>query len=201
MRKTLDGVARSPVPGIHTPVVMAMRGPKAQALAADLADTVTFALALGESRPEVALLARDFRAIRDIELALHVSVVGDNFAPFLAPPTLILVRFAQTLTDRPDVLGSLTAANREHNWFHDRPILSAARSIRRRVVRLHSMKARHPNLLDYPGRFVAIDEATDRVVADAATLVDLWELIRDRDLKVSIMRAPREDEPVLVGLG
>jgi hypothetical protein len=52
------------------------------------------------------------------------------------------------------------------------------------------MKARHPNLLDYPGRFVAIDEATDRVVADAATLVDLWELIRDRDLKVSIMRAP-----------
>jgi hypothetical protein len=63
------------------------------------------------------------------------------------------------------------------------------------------MKARHPNLSDFPGRYVAIDDATDRVVADAATLVDLWDLIKDRDLNVSIMRAPREDEPVLVGLG
>ena len=58
------------------------------------------------------------------------------------------------------------------------------------------MKARHPNLSDFPGRYVAIDDATDRVVADAATLVDPWDLIKDRDLNVWIMRAPREDEPV-----
>ena len=64
-----------------------------------------------------------------------------------------------------------------------------------------AVKARHPNLSDYPGRYVAIDDTTDRVVADAASLIELWELIRDQSLMVSIMRAPREDEPVLVGLG
>jgi alkanesulfonate monooxygenase SsuD/methylene tetrahydromethanopterin reductase-like flavin-dependent oxidoreductase (luciferase family) len=78
--RDLDG------PDLHTPVVMAVRGPKAQALAADLADSVTFALMPGESRSEVARLARDFRAIRDVELALHVSVIGDTVAPFMAPP-------------------------------------------------------------------------------------------------------------------
>ena len=41
---------------------MAVRGPKARALAADLADTVTFALLPGEPRVEVARLVRDFRA-------------------------------------------------------------------------------------------------------------------------------------------
>ena len=65
---------------------MAVRGPKAQALAAEVADTVTFALLPGESRVEVARLARDFSAIRDLELALHVSVIGDTVAPFMAPP-------------------------------------------------------------------------------------------------------------------
>src|SRR5438105_2026224 len=78
--RDLDG------PTLHTPVVMAVRGPKAQALAAELADTVTFALLPGESRVEVARLARDFRANRDVELALHVSVIGDTRAPFMAPP-------------------------------------------------------------------------------------------------------------------
>src|SRR6266496_6847629 len=64
--RDLDG------PDLHTPVVMAVRGPKARALAADLADTVTFALLPIEPRVEVARLVRDFRAIRDVELALHV---------------------------------------------------------------------------------------------------------------------------------
>ena len=31
-------------------------------------------------------LAAGFRAIRDVELALHVPVVGDAVAPFMAPP-------------------------------------------------------------------------------------------------------------------
>src|SRR5205823_11572080 len=68
------------------PVVIAVRGPKAQALAAEVADTVTFVQFPGESRFEVARLARDFSAIRDVELALHVSVIGDTVAPFMAPP-------------------------------------------------------------------------------------------------------------------
>ena len=78
--RDLDG------PTLHTPVVMAVRGPQAQALAAEVADTVTFVQLPGESRVEVARLARDFRAIRDVELALHVPVIGDAVAPFMAPP-------------------------------------------------------------------------------------------------------------------
>jgi alkanesulfonate monooxygenase SsuD/methylene tetrahydromethanopterin reductase-like flavin-dependent oxidoreductase (luciferase family) len=78
--RDLDG------PGPHTPVAMAVRGPKAQALAADLADTVTFSQLPGEPRGEVERLALDFRAIRDVELANHVPVIGDTRAPFMAPP-------------------------------------------------------------------------------------------------------------------
>jgi hypothetical protein len=32
------------------------------------------------------LLATDLRAVRDAELACHVSVVGDTVAPFMTPP-------------------------------------------------------------------------------------------------------------------
>jgi alkanesulfonate monooxygenase SsuD/methylene tetrahydromethanopterin reductase-like flavin-dependent oxidoreductase (luciferase family) len=78
--RDLDG------PGLHTPVVMAVRGPRARALAADLADTVTFATTPGDSRAEVMRMAAEFRAIRDVELALHVAVVGDAVSPFMAPP-------------------------------------------------------------------------------------------------------------------
>jgi alkanesulfonate monooxygenase SsuD/methylene tetrahydromethanopterin reductase-like flavin-dependent oxidoreductase (luciferase family) len=78
--RELDG------PDLHTPVVMAVRGPRARTLAADLADTVTFATSPGESRAEIMRLAADFRAIRDVELALHVPVVGDAVSPFMTPP-------------------------------------------------------------------------------------------------------------------
>jgi alkanesulfonate monooxygenase SsuD/methylene tetrahydromethanopterin reductase-like flavin-dependent oxidoreductase (luciferase family) len=71
---------------LHTPVVMAVRGPKGRALAAELADTVTFVGMPDERGIEIAQLARDFRAHHDIELALHVPVVGDTVAPFMAPP-------------------------------------------------------------------------------------------------------------------
>ena len=67
-----------------TPVVMAVRGPKAQALAVEVADTVTFAASASDTREQIAAMARDFRAVRDVELALHVSVVGDTVAPFMA---------------------------------------------------------------------------------------------------------------------
>ena len=50
--RDLDG------PDLHTPVVMAVRGPRAQALAADLADTVTFALMPGDDRVEITRVPR-----------------------------------------------------------------------------------------------------------------------------------------------
>jgi alkanesulfonate monooxygenase SsuD/methylene tetrahydromethanopterin reductase-like flavin-dependent oxidoreductase (luciferase family) len=86
VRETVTALRDLDGPDLHTPVVMAVRGPKAQTLAADVADTVTFALLPGESRVEVSRLARDFRVIRDVELALHVPVIGDTVAPFMAPP-------------------------------------------------------------------------------------------------------------------
>jgi alkanesulfonate monooxygenase SsuD/methylene tetrahydromethanopterin reductase-like flavin-dependent oxidoreductase (luciferase family) len=86
VRETVTALRDLDGPDLHTPVVMAVRGPKAQALAAEVADTVTFASMPGEPRLEVAQLARDFRATREVELALHVSVIGDTVAPFMAPP-------------------------------------------------------------------------------------------------------------------
>jgi alkanesulfonate monooxygenase SsuD/methylene tetrahydromethanopterin reductase-like flavin-dependent oxidoreductase (luciferase family) len=78
--RDLDG------PDLHTPVVMAVRGPRAKALAVELADTVTFAATPADSRAGVMRMASDFRAIRDVELALHVPVVGDAVAPFMTTP-------------------------------------------------------------------------------------------------------------------
>jgi len=86
VRDTVTALRDLDGPDLHTPVVMAVRGPKARALALELADTVNFALPPGETRGDVARLAREFRAVRDIELALHVPVIGDSVAPFMAPP-------------------------------------------------------------------------------------------------------------------
>jgi alkanesulfonate monooxygenase SsuD/methylene tetrahydromethanopterin reductase-like flavin-dependent oxidoreductase (luciferase family) len=104
VRETVRALRDLDGPGLHTPVAMAVRGPKAQALAAAVADTVTFVQLPGESRVEVARLARDFSAIRDVELALHVSVVGDAVAPFMAPPSTdpAAVRAADSLAWLPD---------------------------------------------------------------------------------------------------
>src|SRR6266508_4502405 len=114
--KELDG------PDLHTPVVMAVRGPKAQALAADLADTVTFALMPGDDRVELTRLVRDFRAIRDVELAQHVAVIGDTVAPFLAPPDTdpAALRAADSLAilpDDPAAAAEEIQRRREENGF------------------------------------------------------------------------------------
>jgi alkanesulfonate monooxygenase SsuD/methylene tetrahydromethanopterin reductase-like flavin-dependent oxidoreductase (luciferase family) len=96
--RDLDG------PDFHTPVVMAVRGPKARALAVDLADTVTFAAMPGDdSRAGIMRMAADFRAIRDVELALHVPVVGDAVSPFMASPDTdpVALRAADSLLVRP----------------------------------------------------------------------------------------------------
>jgi hypothetical protein len=104
VRETVTTLRDLDGPDLHTPVVMAVRGPKAQALAAEVADTVTFVSVPGESRAEVARLARDFRAIRDVELAVHVSVVGGARAPFMASPDTdpAALRAADSLAYLPD---------------------------------------------------------------------------------------------------
>ena len=79
--RELDGGSR------HTPVAMAVSGPKARALAAEIADTVTFAMAPSESRAAVNQRIRDFQSTRAVELSMHVPVVGDAVSPFMAPPT------------------------------------------------------------------------------------------------------------------
>jgi len=73
-------------PDRHTPVVMAVRGPKARALAAEIADIVTFVMAPDATRDEVVGMAGELRAVRDVPVALHVSVVGDVVAPLMAGP-------------------------------------------------------------------------------------------------------------------
>src|SRR5882757_8014376 len=78
--RELDG------PDLHTPVVMAVRGPKARALAVELADTVTFAAMPGDARADMVQMAAEVRAIRDVELALHVPVVRDAVSPIMASP-------------------------------------------------------------------------------------------------------------------
>ncbi|WP_375489377.1 LLM class flavin-dependent oxidoreductase [uncultured Jatrophihabitans sp.] len=70
----------------HTPVAMAVIGPKARALAAEIADTVTFAMAPNEPRATVIERIRDFHPTRDVELSIHIPVVGDAVSPFMAPP-------------------------------------------------------------------------------------------------------------------
>ncbi|EWT02573.1 hypothetical protein N865_02630 [Intrasporangium oryzae NRRL B-24470] len=86
VRETVERLRDLDGADLHTPVVMAVRGPRARALAGDVADTVTFAMLPGDTRADIERLARDFRAVRDVELALHVPVVGDDVAPFMASP-------------------------------------------------------------------------------------------------------------------
>ena len=65
---------------------MAVIGPKARALAAEIADTVTFAMAPDEPRADVVERAREFHTSREVELSMHIPVVGDTVSPFMAPP-------------------------------------------------------------------------------------------------------------------
>ena len=95
--RELDGSA------LHTPVVMAVAGPKAQALAAELADTVTFVMPQIEKRAETMHRVRQFDNNRGLELALHVPVIGDSVAPFMAGPDTdaAAVRAADSLAYLP----------------------------------------------------------------------------------------------------
>lgn len=69
----------------HTPVAMAVLGPGARALAAEIADTVTFAMKPEETRAAVEQRIREFHTSRDVELSMHIPVVGNTVSPFMAP--------------------------------------------------------------------------------------------------------------------
>ena len=70
---------------VHTPVAMAVIGPKARAMAAEIADTVTFAMAPNEPRADVVARVRGFTTTREVELSMHIPVVGNTVSPFMAP--------------------------------------------------------------------------------------------------------------------
>jgi alkanesulfonate monooxygenase SsuD/methylene tetrahydromethanopterin reductase-like flavin-dependent oxidoreductase (luciferase family) len=113
VRDTVTSLRERDGPDLHTPVVMAVRGPKAQALAADLADTVTFFAMPGDSRAEIMRLA-DPAALRAADSLLVLPsdptaateeilrrreeggfsyiVVGANAADALAPVVAELTR-------------------------------------------------------------------------------------------------------------
>ncbi len=80
--RVLDG-------GRHTPVLMAVGGPKARTLAAAKADIVTLAAGLFASRKEVAGLVAEVRAAADkrgddLEFAMPIFVVGDEAPPWIS---------------------------------------------------------------------------------------------------------------------
>jgi alkanesulfonate monooxygenase SsuD/methylene tetrahydromethanopterin reductase-like flavin-dependent oxidoreductase (luciferase family) len=79
--RDLDG------PDRHTPVVVAAHGPKSWALAAEIADTVIAGVP-SDSRAETVRRASDALAVRDMELAVHVPVVGDTPSPFMTSPDI-----------------------------------------------------------------------------------------------------------------
>jgi alkanesulfonate monooxygenase SsuD/methylene tetrahydromethanopterin reductase-like flavin-dependent oxidoreductase (luciferase family) len=74
----------------HTPVLMAARGPRARALAAAKADTITLATGPLATRDEVAALAAEVRQAAgeradQLEFAAPLFVVGDDVPAWLRP--------------------------------------------------------------------------------------------------------------------
>jgi hypothetical protein len=64
------------------------------------------------------------------------------------------------------------------------------------------MQGRHLHVEGYEGKVVAVDRDSDEVVASADTPEELMRLVRTRGLRnTMILRAPRIDEPLRVGLG
>ncbi|MEU8222359.1 LLM class flavin-dependent oxidoreductase [Kribbella sp. NPDC048915] len=88
MRETVERLREFDGPEVHTPVIMAVAGPKTDALALEIADGVTFVLPPDADRTATTQRARAISSRRDVELSQHVAVVGDRVAPFMAPSTL-----------------------------------------------------------------------------------------------------------------
>lgn len=107
IRQTVARLREYDGPDRHTPVAMAVIGPKAQALAAEVADTVTFVLG-DQPRAEVARLASEFRARSDAELALAVPVIGHRVGAHMAGPGIdtAALHAADAMTVLPDDPGA-----------------------------------------------------------------------------------------------
>lgn len=86
VRETVAALRELEIGKDHTPVTMAVSGPRAQSLAAEIADTVTFAMTPYESRVAVVQRVQGFTATRDIERSMHIPAVGNSVSPFMAPP-------------------------------------------------------------------------------------------------------------------
>jgi len=68
--------------------------------------------------------------------------------------------------------------------------------------RVGAMSGRVLHVEGYEGKVVAVDLATDDVVASADTPEELMVLLHGRNLThAAIVRVPRADEPLRVGLG
>jgi alkanesulfonate monooxygenase SsuD/methylene tetrahydromethanopterin reductase-like flavin-dependent oxidoreductase (luciferase family) len=93
VRDAIAELRRLDGPDRRTPVIMAVRGPKARALAAEAADIITIGMMPGDTREQIEEVARDIRATSDAPLALHVSIVGDTKAPFMAGPDAVPAEF------------------------------------------------------------------------------------------------------------
>jgi hypothetical protein len=64
------------------------------------------------------------------------------------------------------------------------------------------MEGRRLHVEGYEGKVVALDRATDTVVASAESPQDLLRIVRAEGLRNTIIvRVPRADEPLRVGLG
>ncbi|MEL7975917.1 LLM class flavin-dependent oxidoreductase [Isoptericola sp. F-RaC21] len=102
--RELDGSAG------RTPVVMAVRGPTARAVAVELADTATVAIMPDDTRATTMRVAADLRERPDLELAFHAAVVGDTVSPFMAPPDTDTdaLRAADSLLQLPADPGAAT---------------------------------------------------------------------------------------------
>ena len=79
--RDLDGTDR------RTPVVVAASGPKSWALAAEIADTVIVGVP-NDTRAEILEKTSAALAVRDLELAVHVPVVGDTPSAFMTSPDI-----------------------------------------------------------------------------------------------------------------
>jgi alkanesulfonate monooxygenase SsuD/methylene tetrahydromethanopterin reductase-like flavin-dependent oxidoreductase (luciferase family) len=107
---------------LHTPVAMAVRGPKAQALAVSLADTVTFAITADVTRAELIALALGLPDDADVELALHVPVVGEYVEPYMTAPdtdpaTLRAMDSMMILPEDPSAAAEEVLRRREEAGF------------------------------------------------------------------------------------
>jgi hypothetical protein len=61
---------------------------------------------------------------------------------------------------------------------------------------------RTAEISQFQGRWVALDRASDAVVADAADLQALYCVIEKQHLAdIVIQRVPARDEPLFIGLG